>query len=160
MAKQTKNLNRDVEEEVFIEATADHQIKHNHLLVIAVDHYEDDEISNLLNCVGDAEKLSHASGLALTINDDDIPFSGAVRSAIQKDPSCFETAISGGDDYEILFTVHPENVISVTERARSQGISLAEIGFAHPGEGVSVRDAEGRVVRLTRSGYNHSEQEQ
>lgn len=40
-----------------------HQIEHNYLLAIAIDGYEDDEISNLNNCVNDVEGNAQRDGL-------------------------------------------------------------------------------------------------
>ncbi|MEZ5040681.1 MAG: caspase family protein [Saprospiraceae bacterium] len=48
---------RGIGEKHLIEATAEHQRKHNHLLAIAVDAYEDEAIDNLSNCVSDVEDL-------------------------------------------------------------------------------------------------------
>lgn len=39
------------------QASGEHQVKHNYLLAIAVDHYDDPDISNLSNCVEDIEDL-------------------------------------------------------------------------------------------------------
>lgn len=54
--------NQDIKTKSFdlndvIEATTEHQVMHNHLLVIAVDYYTDENIPNLNNCIKDAESL-------------------------------------------------------------------------------------------------------
>ena len=54
---------RDIEGKHFIEPTAEHQVKHNHLLAIAVDYYEDDDIPNLSNCINDVEGNVKRDGL-------------------------------------------------------------------------------------------------
>jgi thiamine-monophosphate kinase len=52
---------------------------------------------------GDLAKLCRASSVSAVINLPDVPLSDAAREAILIDPALFETAITGGDDYEILF---------------------------------------------------------
>lgn len=52
---------------------------------------------------GDLAKLCRASGVSATVDLPCVPLSDAAREAIALDPALFETAITGGDDYEILF---------------------------------------------------------
>lgn len=51
---------------------------------------------------GDLAKLCRASGVSAVVDLASAPLSTAAREAIAIDPGLFETAITGGDDYEIL----------------------------------------------------------
>ncbi|MGD9539841.1 thiamine-phosphate kinase [Methylocystis sp.] len=51
---------------------------------------------------GDLAKLCRASSVTATIDLSCVPLSDAAQAAIAIDPALFETAITGGDDYEIL----------------------------------------------------------
>jgi thiamine-monophosphate kinase len=53
---------------------------------------------------GDLAKLCRASGFSAVVELGSAPLSAAAREAIAIDPALFEAAITGGDDYEILFT--------------------------------------------------------
>jgi thiamine-monophosphate kinase len=53
---------------------------------------------------GDLAKLCRASGVSAVVELGSAPLSAAAREAIEIDPALFEAAITGGDDYEILFT--------------------------------------------------------
>lgn len=54
--------------------TADHQVKHNHLLAIAVDYYRDDRIPHLNNCIGDIEDLIEVLSTDYFFNKENIRY--------------------------------------------------------------------------------------
>lgn len=54
--------------------------------------------------VGDLTKLTQASGVSAEVMTSDIPLSVAALEAIALNPELLELALTGGDDYEILFT--------------------------------------------------------
>jgi thiamine-monophosphate kinase len=56
---------------------------------------------------GDLAKLCRASGVSAVVELGSAPLSVAAREAIAIDPALFEAAITGGDDYEILFAAKP-----------------------------------------------------
>jgi thiamine-monophosphate kinase len=57
---------------------------------------------------GDLAKLCRASGVSAAVDLASAPLSAAAREAIAIDPALFETAITGGDDYEILIAARSE----------------------------------------------------
>ena len=63
--------------------------------------------------------------------------------------------LSGGDDYELCFTA------SATKRGRVEAIAaelqlpLTRIGSISAGQGCTLRAADGRVMKLKESGYDH-----
>ena len=57
---------------------------------------------------GDLAKLCRASGVSAVVDLASVPLSPAAREAIAIDPALFETAITGGDDYEILIAAKSE----------------------------------------------------
>ncbi|HEY7299096.1 MAG TPA: thiamine-phosphate kinase [Xanthobacteraceae bacterium] len=77
---------------------------------------------------GDLEKLCRASGVSARIAVERIPLSEAARRAIASDPALIETALTGGDDYEILCTVEPERFDIFSAVAAEAGVSVTEIG--------------------------------
>jgi len=56
---------------------------------------------------GDLVKLTRASGVSARIEIAHIPLSAAGRALIVSAPPLLEIALTGGDDYEILFTAGP-----------------------------------------------------
>ncbi len=96
---------------------------------------------------GDLTKLARASGVGAVIDLPIVPLSEAAREAVALDPRLFETAITGGDDYEILFTAAPE-------RAPLAGSS--RIGEIIAGEQPPLfRDAHKKPVFFKKLSFQH-----
>jgi thiamine-monophosphate kinase len=69
---------------------------------------------------GDAAKLCRASKVSAIVDLPLVPLSDAAREAIALEPTLFETAMTGGDDYEILFAAGegftpPSGVVCIGE---------------------------------------------
>jgi thiamine-monophosphate kinase len=56
---------------------------------------------------GDLAKLTRASGVSAQVEVAHVPLSAAGQVLIAHRPALLETALTGGDDYEILFTAGP-----------------------------------------------------
>jgi thiamine-monophosphate kinase len=83
-----------------------------------------------------------------------VPFSQAARTAIAADPALIETALTGGDDYEIVLTLKPERLAALCAAADKAGVAVTEIGRIMAGEGARfIRD--GKPLAFTRSSYSH-----
>ena len=104
--------------------------------------------------VGDVAKLGRASGVAAEIDVARVPFSQAARTAIAADPALIETALTGGDDYEIVLTLKPEKLATFCAAADKAGVAVTEIGRIMAGEGARfIRD--GKPLAFARSSYSH-----
>ncbi len=91
----------------------------------------------------DAEKLSRASNVRLRLFSEKIPISPELVSYCKrhgKDP--LEYALSGGEDYELLFT-HPVEKLNPF-------LSMVQIGFVEKGEGIFLDDKP-----LEPTGFDH-----
>jgi thiamine-monophosphate kinase len=103
---------------------------------------------------GDLAKLCRASGLAAEIDVARVPLSDAARAAIATDPALIETALSGGDDYEILITLAPEKVAALRAAADKAGVPVKEIGRMTAGEGARFKH-DGKTLAFARPSYSH-----
>jgi thiamine-monophosphate kinase len=107
---------------------------------------------------GLAQDLGHvlrASGAGAAIAVDALPLSPALRRAIADPARRRELALSGGDDYELCFTVPPRREARLAAIARALRLPLARIGAVTAGRALRLRDAAGRRVALSRPGYDH-----
>jgi thiamine-monophosphate kinase len=77
---------------------------------------------------GDLAKLCRASGVCAEIDVERIPLSQAARCAIAGDPALIETALTGGDDYEIVCTVEPAKLAAFRAAAKKAKVAVTEIG--------------------------------
>lgn len=104
--------------------------------------------------VGDAEKLARASGVALKLVANAIPFSiPAQRWAFAGGD--FRKLITGGDDYVVLFTAPPEARAAIEASDPDGALRLARIGYVEAGTGVAVLDSEGRAVPMPQTAFVH-----
>jgi len=94
----------------------------------------------------DLDKLCTASGCGAQIDIDRLPVSTAMQQLFDLD-ACIDFALAGGDDYELLFTVAPEDVARVPA-------SCARIGRVESGSGVTCLRG-GRPFDPKRRGYDH-----
>lgn len=103
---------------------------------------------------GDLAKLCRASGVAAEVDVALAPLSDAVRKAVAADPALIETALSGGDDYEILLTLAPEKLAAFRAAADKAGIAVTEIGRIKTGQGARFNH-HGKLLTFLRPSYSH-----
>lgn len=104
--------------------------------------------------VADARKLAEASGVALKIEINAVPFSiAAERWAFTGGD--VRKLITGGDDYVVLFTAPAELRGAIEAAEGSQALRLARIGVVEAGHGVAVLDRGGNIVAISDDGYAH-----
>jgi len=101
----------------------------------------------------DAGHLAWSSGVRLEIELERLPLAPGVEEIARSTGNARATAAAGGEDYELLVALSPERVTDVAAAVEATGTRLTTIGTAVSGEGVSVRDADGRELDLP--GYDH-----
>jgi thiamine-monophosphate kinase len=102
----------------------------------------------------DAAKLAAASGVALHIEINAVPFSiPAERWAFTGGD--VRQLIAGGDDYVVLFTAPAEARAAIEAAEASQALRLSRIGKVAAGQGVTFVDAKGETIPIPAAGYSH-----
>jgi len=105
----------------------------------------------------DTSHLLEESRVGAQIWEERIPLSKLYQQWVRsfsKDPYRF--ALSGGEDYELLFTVPPEMRKRVSYLARSLKIPITQIGEIVPKEeGLSLIRKDGRKYSPSRLGFEH-----
>lgn len=104
---------------------------------------------------GDLAKLCRVSGVAAGIEVARVPLSEAARAVLKAAPEMLVTALSGGDDYEIVCTVPAEKAASFGAAAEAAGVAVTEIGFIAAGAGARFIGADGRALTFKRAAYSH-----
>ncbi len=105
--------------------------------------------------VGDLGHIAQASGVAAEIEAGAVPLSPAARAALSSDPALLPGLLSGGDDYELLFSAAPERAGELADLAQALDLPLAPIGRLVAGSGVRVLDQKGREMGLSEAGWRH-----
>jgi thiamine-monophosphate kinase len=103
--------------------------------------------------LGDAGKLAHASGCGAEIVLTDIPVSEQLVSAIGE-RKAREMALTGGDDYELCFSVPVCEVSRLQHNLPPRRWGYCCIGSLRETPGAVVTSG-GSVIDLSHSGYEH-----
>lgn len=105
--------------------------------------------------VADAAKIATASNVALRIDADSVPLLGGEAYAQKHGPEGLMRLLTGGDDYQTLFTAAPEHRRDITLAGRATGVNATLIGDVSEGGGVRVVGADGRDLPLPAGGHIH-----
>jgi thiamine-monophosphate kinase len=103
--------------------------------------------------VGDAGHIAARSGVQLVIEAAAVPLSPAL--AAQPADLGLACALTGGDDYELLFAAPAGRRALVQAAAAGAGTPVSRIGSVRAGTGVIVVDANGQVMDTGPGGYDH-----
>ena len=106
--------------------------------------------------LGDFQKLCSVSGVGGTIEESRIPFSEPARKCLDRDPGLFDTLVSGGDDYEILFTVNADARDAFEKDVAGLDFPVAFVGLiAKEGEDCGIAGADGHIRAFDHVSYDH-----
>jgi thiamine-monophosphate kinase len=101
--------------------------------------------------LADLAKLCAASNCGARLDVDRLPASAAMRELFPQD-ACLDYALAGGDDYELIFAVPPEQAAVLTTTAGET--SLTRIGVMTAGQSVQCTRG-GAPFTPRRTGYDH-----
>jgi thiamine-monophosphate kinase len=104
---------------------------------------------------GDLIKLCRVSQVSAEIDAARVPYSDAAKAAMAADPAARETALTGGDDYEILCTVPSAKAESFRAAAQVAQVPVSEIGVVASGEGVRFLDAQNQPMIFKQASFSH-----
>ena len=101
----------------------------------------------------DAAKLAHASGTGVEIHYQALPVSEQLQRAAGAERAR-EFALTGGDDYELCFSVAEKNLGALAQQLPSQLWGYSRIGVLRAPAGALLL-REGSVMQFSHSGYQH-----
>ena len=103
--------------------------------------------------LGDAARLARASGCGAELAYHEVPVSEALVHAVG-DERARELALTGGDDYELCFSVRPAQVGRLMAELPPERWGYTRIGTLREAPGVDVL-RDGAVMSFSHSGYDH-----
>ncbi len=103
--------------------------------------------------VADLAHLCAASGVGAQLDAGALPLSSALLTLFA-DPAR-DFALTGGDDYELCFTASAERAGPILADLARSGGGATRIGRIVEGQGVDVRDADGRPLKVSTQGWDH-----
>jgi thiamine-monophosphate kinase len=105
---------------------------------------------------GLAADLGHvleASAVGARIQLNRLPLSPAYDAAFEQ--VGWDTALAGGDDYELCFTVPPDREAALRQVAGRFGVPWARIGEIETRPGLRIIDERGALYSPPSAGYDH-----
>ncbi len=104
--------------------------------------------------VQDLGHVCRASGVRADLDAASFPIAPSCRSRFGD--AAVRVAATGGEDYELLFTVPPARAAALRRIAARLGCRITRIGAMAPGRPVvRLHDANGRMLSLGRAGFDH-----
>jgi len=102
--------------------------------------------------VDDLGKMCRASGVSAKVRMPAFPVSDALKACFPEDYT--EIALTGGEDYELLFTAPPPVMAAI---ATTLGVPVSVIGEVTDGDAgtVTILDERGRPLEITVGGWDH-----
>lgn len=88
------------------------------------------------------------------INVNQLPLSHAMRSSLT-DYEAIDLALTGGDDFELCFTVPPEKKDELETMMRKNEDQLTYIGFITEKPGLLLQHTDGKKYEGPVQGYQH-----
>ncbi|MDJ0932292.1 thiamine-phosphate kinase [Breoghania sp.] len=104
--------------------------------------------------VADLAKMLAGSHVGADVDLDAVPLSDPARRAVSNE-AAFVTAMTGGDDYELLCAVAPDKAAAFERAVAAVGLELACIGEVRAGEGGHYRRGGAAYDFGAAAGYSH-----
>lgn len=103
----------------------------------------------------EANEIARASNVGMIIYEERIPLSPeVVAAALKLGKAGAHYALYGGEDYQLLFTISPENFEKISQT--DLGVTLTAIGeVREESHGVLLAAKDGTTSLLEPKGYNH-----
>jgi thiamine-monophosphate kinase len=103
--------------------------------------------------LGDCGRLAQASGCGVSLDYDALPVSDALRAAVGEERSR-ELALTGGEDYELCFTVPRAKLEEFSARCPAGEFGWSRIGTLTEQPGAIVRRGAS-VMQVSHRGFDH-----
>ena len=105
--------------------------------------------------VGDLSKMLRVSGATGEVDLSRLPLSDAARAAIALEPDTFATAVTGGDDYELIAAVRGENAAAFEAAAAAAAVPVARVGEVREGREPPTFLRDGQAQRFAHGSFSH-----
>jgi thiamine-monophosphate kinase len=102
--------------------------------------------------VADLGHVCACSGVSATVNAASVPMCSVCADST---PDASRFALTGGEDYELLFTCNTEQLARIGTRLSCRVTAIGRIDGRTASPGVAVVDTSGRPFEIGGAGWNH-----
>ncbi len=104
--------------------------------------------------LADLGHLLTAAAVGARLEEAALPLSEPFRAALDAEPEAAALALSGGEDYELLFTV-PAARAGEVEHLATADLPLTRVGIVTAEPGLFLIDSQGQLRQPGRGGFDH-----
>jgi thiamine-monophosphate kinase len=104
--------------------------------------------------LADLGHILNASAVGATLYADQLPLSAALQ-ALTDAKQAQQWALSGGDDYELCFTVPEQALAELTLLREQLAVPLTEVGVITADTALRCLGGNGQTLTLQQQGYQH-----
>lgn len=101
----------------------------------------------------DLHHICHASGVGASLSRTSIPLHPLLPVYLKE--KAVDLALTGGDDYELCFTVSPNHLEALTNDTEQSGLRAYPIGVIENASGIHLVLEDGRRTTYQPKGYSH-----
>jgi thiamine-monophosphate kinase len=105
--------------------------------------------------LADLGHICSASSVGAEVEAARVPLSDAARTLLAERSELSECVLTGGDDYELLFTARAEDAAKLAALSEKLGLALTRIGRATEGEHVVLVAESGEKTSPAQTGWRH-----
>jgi thiamine-monophosphate kinase len=105
--------------------------------------------------VADLEHICTASGVGAEVRLASIPLSPPARRLLTDGPAWFDKMLSGGDDYELIFSAPPASAGDISNAAREADVAISRIGQITERRELRWIDENGQPRIFASGGWKH-----
>lgn len=105
--------------------------------------------------LGDLTNILDCSGKGAQISLEKIPFSEETKLILKAEKNILPIVLTGGDDYEILFTAKPKHAQKIAQMSQKLHFDVSKIGSITKGNQLKLLD-NGQAVNLDEFDLSHS----
>ena len=103
----------------------------------------------------DLERITLESGLGADIYLEKLPLSEQYREKKDQFKEPLSFALSGGEDYELLFTTRPENVGKIKELMSGLNVQVTDVGTVSENNKINLYGEDKNIVEYNERGFVH-----
>ena len=109
--------------------------------------------------IADLKHICNASGVGAEIYFDQIPISSEAESLLNDNLNLRMALLSGGDDYELVFTVPSKHVSKIRELSKIHSVQIKNIGKITSQDlhqdVITLKDINQKIMKIYSEGYQH-----
>lgn len=105
--------------------------------------------------LADITQLVTASAVGATVYRDALPLEETLRAVFALDETAWRFALSGGDDYELIFTAPPSAHGTLQTLAQTLTLPITRIGEITADSVLTLLDEDGNALPIPSRGWEH-----